>query len=404
MPWLHGVLASIGFFLISIFGGQPTPVVQPITQATHFPAQNVQSASTSSALSPTQLTQVASECNAGVGATQQSEAAPAIYTWQSLSEFRLQNAGDYTYCEENGVIYVEAGPYSTVQFTPLTPAPDVATFMVASDGTLTFGKDAHTVYEGGDVLQGADPSTFQILDNPFEKDANHIYNAGTPIFPNADPATFSIVTHSDTDAVGYEKDKNNVYAYTDGIVTGADPATFDVLMDYNADTGEISYVKDAKNVYQVTSPDEGGLDDQGYPFSSNVVASVDAITFQVGPEDYYQTIWYAKDKNHVYSIGPGATITPNSNGTVTLPIIPGADPNTFVTIYSGGEVTYYEKDSSSVYYDGSKILGADPSTFVINAPGLNISSNACDSGTETGQLSYDASDKNHQYCGGKVVH
>ncbi len=120
--------------------------------------------------------------------------------------------------------------------------------------------------QGGDVLQGADPTTFMLLpnQNQYAKDARHVWfscneivGADAPSFavmpqnknvstawstlyatdtqavyfqgsviPDADPESYTLL--SDV----YEKDKNHVWSGSN-IISGADPASFRVLI-YNS--------------------------------------------------------------------------------------------------------------------------------------------------------------------------
>lgn len=65
-------------------------------------------------------------------------------------------------------------------------------------------KDKNNVYHRDTKIIGADPSTFQKLNNFYYRDKNSIYNKGNKL-KQADILTFKVLDDS------YAKDKNNVY-------------------------------------------------------------------------------------------------------------------------------------------------------------------------------------------------
>lgn len=91
-----------------------------------------------------------------------------------------------------------------------------------------------------EILYGADPNTFEVLNQNWAKDKNNVYfyvvTGKTKIVNEADVKTFDIVGQSD-----YAKDKNNVYF--NEIIKNADPETF-YVMNKNSD-----YAKDKNNCY-----------------------------------------------------------------------------------------------------------------------------------------------------------
>ena len=80
-------------------------------------------------------------------------------------------------------------------------------------------KDKNNVYYQGTKIQGADPNTFDVLENGYFKDKNSVYFYGNKI-KGVDPNTFEILEYD------YFKDKNNVY-YKREQIKGADPNTFE---------------------------------------------------------------------------------------------------------------------------------------------------------------------------------
>lgn len=102
---------------------------------------------------------------------------------------------------------------------------DVNTFSIVPRSTEYFAKDKNNVFRLCDKLDGADPATFQILDNAtYQKDKNSVYDEGWKM-PGADPASFVIFN------LFLTKDKNAVYQNGQKIDKIKDPASF-VAQDY----------------------------------------------------------------------------------------------------------------------------------------------------------------------------
>lgn len=174
-----------------------------------------------------------------------------------------------------------------------------------------YGRDSYNVYNKGERVEFADPSSFQIVDDHHAKDdANVWWNLRTHIvrIPNADPESFKIFGTS-TPFVKYAKDKNRVYVY--GSSTELDASSFelisnDVVKDQNGvycfegknififdqvdpKTFQIlndSYAKDNQRVFYYNCKFEG--------FYARVIDGADASTFIVTDDGY------AKDRNRAY--------------------------------------------------------------------------------------------------------
>lgn len=72
----------------------------------------------------------------------------------------------------------------------MIPGVDANTFMVFETiGYQSYAKDKDFVYRGSNIIPGADPATFEIIDQTYSKDANHVYHEYN-IVEGADPATF----------------------------------------------------------------------------------------------------------------------------------------------------------------------------------------------------------------------
>jgi|GEM_PF-3451928 len=121
-------------------------------------------------------------------------------------------------------------------------------------------------------VQGADAASFKQLSDPrFGRDKNHVYMA-SGVIAGADPATFQMM--NDLNVLGmsrYAKDKDHMFL-EGSIIPGADPATFKRLKFY--------YAIDRQQVYY-----------DGLPFTTNT------NTFVLLDE------YYAQDSSDVYLMG-----------------------------------------------------------------------------------------------------
>ena len=125
-------------------------------------------------------------------------------------------------------------------------------YFVDKNKVYTAWEDWHSNFCGFSEITGADPGTFIVYSNWFQKDKDNVYTNsnywgwGVPTKItdlNVDPVTFEVLNGY------YAKDKNNAYIFTfenNGkvkIVKGADVKTFEVLSEDN------SYAMDKNNMY-----------------------------------------------------------------------------------------------------------------------------------------------------------
>lgn len=252
--------------------------------------------------------------------------------------------------------------------------PDIGNFS-------NYKKDNNYVYYGTDIVVGADPKTFEIIDEQFSKDKNRIYYEGTPL-EDSDPSTF---------VVGQiPRDKSNVYLFLtceDDVwdlcyykVNGADPATFQIL--------SYGFSKDKSHIF----------------YNSQIIIDADVTTFGIYDGEKYGYT-YGYDKNNIFIRGERRVgvikgkcneVSQVSLSGFTIggyylrcddkiyyfdTLLKDADPETFITI---GATSNYALDSKNVYFDGEIVVGADSETFNIG-DGIN------------------AKDKNYTYRFGKRV-
>ena len=149
------------------------------------------------------------------------------------------------------------------------------TFQVLDSGG--YAKDNQNVFYQWQVVEGADPASFEAISALYGKDANQVYYQGKMI-PGADPEQFALLN------IQWGRDGTDVYRQ-DIPIQACDPASFRFLKN--------GWQRDDQCVYREGRKIEGG----------------DVASFKVIND------WYAKDKNHVYDSFPR--------------IIEGADPATF---------------------------------------------------------------------------
>ncbi len=220
-----------------------------------------------------------------------------------------------------------------------------------------FSNDDDYVFYFGKVINGADPSTFRLINetsessdgklNLYSADQNNVY-IGTEILSDADPESFEYIKDY------YFKDKNNVYLQGN-LVEGADPNSFTIL--------RFGYAKDKDNVYLYERTIEEADPETFYfhpgsrfandvnfvYYSGEKIKGSDGSTFEFVVPGY----GYAKDKNQVYR---GIHSGPDENGNV---LVEGADSETFENLMDG-----YYFDKNNVYFlHGKLVPGADPESF-----------------------------------------
>jgi hypothetical protein len=241
-------------------------------------------------------------------------------------------------------------------------------------GDSNYKKDDNYVYFGTDIVAGADPKTFEIIDEQFAKDKTRVYYEGD-VLEDSDSATFV--------PGPIPKDKLNVYLLLTCVdnqwdqcyqkVGGADPAAFEPI--------KYGFYKDKTRIF----------------YNTRLIPEADVNTFTIfdgGKYDYT----YGYDKNYIFVIGydrvgvikekcsdlnriGGYYLKCDDKVYYEDKLLAGADVNTMIPV---GVTANYAKDSKTVYFDGEVVVGADATTFDIG-DGIN------------------ARDKNYTYRFGKRV-
>lgn len=233
------------------------------------------------------------------------------------------------YLEETGA----SGRKEPRKVYNLIRGADPATFKVLNEN---YGRDAGGVYCTWRKVNAADPLTFAATDGLFGRDAENIFYNGY-VVAGADPATFRSLLQDGH--LGLSKDNHQVYhaqfvrtdkpfGHPDYILeplTGADPESFEVLSENG------SWAVDRDTVYQWGSPAKK-LDRTSFVY-----------LFNQGPESW------AVDRHGLY----------NANGRRTVKGIDGAS---FRMLNR-----FWGKDDHAVFCfaTGGVQLAADAATFMV---------------------------------------
>ena len=175
-----------------------------------------------------------------------------------------------------------------------------------------YALDENRVYHVGLPIVDADPTSFEVFDSLFARDAGHVY-IGDRLFSN-DPNNFEHVQGN------IYRDGQHIYWSTS--IISDDPANLVVLESLDGYT----YLKDSTTVF----------------VNGGAINGADPVTFEV------IAFAYSQDATHVFYFRDE---------------IPNADSTSFEALEAP-----YARDAFSAYWMGQAIFGANPLTFrVLNA-------------------------------------
>jgi len=156
-------------------------------------------------------------------------------------------------------------------------------------------KNQEHVYLFGNIIPGADPKTFVILDGVYGKDSNHVFYMDE-VITNADPETFIYL------GSGFGSDKNQIY-YESRIVQNASRGSFTPL--------EFGYANDENFVFSESNIIEGAnpktfrllnhlysKDDNRVYCRESEIKDADVLTFNALDIDI--SVLFAKDKDSLF--------------------------------------------------------------------------------------------------------
>ena len=287
-----------------------------------------------------------------------------------------------------------------------TKGIDIPSLELLGDSYNKYYRDKNNIYFLNDKddkmefekLAGANPKTFEIVDDYFARDDKNVYILGYKV-DGIDPKTF--------EALNYEmiKDKNGVY-FLENIseenenseiktkklnLKGLDLRSFKKVdnSDYYFKDKNSIYYEDSGNLHKIESADLKTFKDLDYNFAkdkNNIyyknkkLDGIDAASFEKIEFNFI------KDKNGLYKIDEdeekneikliplnekvnlenfeeigGNYYKDDKNlyyfGENEFKKIDGSDPNSFE--YDNENYTFIAKDKNNVYFDGEKVKGID---------------------------------------------
>ena len=182
-----------------------------------------------------------------------------------------------------------------------------------------YGRDKKHAFYRGDIIKGANGSSFRVIGKWYAADKLHVYVDGE-LIENADPASFKVHSYRLTE------DKKDFY-WDGKALNVRDKSSFEILK-YNSGENS-SWGKDKHN---------------GYYLNGTVIPNIDYATFHpIDANRPVQSGCYAADKHRVFFMGKE---------------IPGADPATFkvVDFYIGQDKNRaYQKGKPTQIKDYTKL-------------------------------------------------
>ena len=212
---------------------------------------------------------------------------------------------------------------------------------IRSEGELSYTADSRFVYKNGEIIPGADATTFESLQGVlYFRDKNTAYREGIPL-ADAHSPSFQVLSKV------YAKDKKQVWFLGQPMVF-CDPASFKPMdYPYSRDVHRVFYMNKilSRQPDQFELLGEAGMwrfakDGSAVYFGGSVLEEADPEYFQV--------------MSHAYALNPIDVYYGKH-------VVPLADPNFFEVLNKK-----YSKDNERVYYEGRLVDGADAATFAVH--------------------------------------
>ena len=214
------------------------------------------------------------------------------------------------------------------------------------DDKVVYVLDGNFFQIGEKEIEGADPETFEVIDQSYAKDINNIYYNGKPV-ASANPNSVTLVTsefNENSANSGYLISDGKVFCYGE-VIEGADPTTFTYLFgSYAMDKDYLYYYIDIKIPRKATPTAISNANDRYIRHGEQVLYNGEVISnetsvFKIISDEY------AVDASHVYSHGEIVEAMVADGFTVISP--------------------YYRKDKNQAYYFNTPIPESDPETFKV---------------------------------------
>lgn len=285
---------------------------------------------------------------------------------------------------------------------------DAKTFYIFKENE-NFGKDSKNVYyvdilsndEKIEVIEGADVSSFKLLNKNYAKDNNKVYYNSDIInillkIDDADSETFTVLGDD------YAKDKTNIY-YSGSKLKNADVKTFKIISDFVAKDKDRVYIKyweigeeeSSDNLMNLLLEEEDIISKEKFEKAIKLVANfykdekenekvrlkVDSQTFKAITDVKEINGFYAIDKYRGYYIENSESSSDSFGYLSEVYYLDDLNIKNVKVLNN-----YYIKDDKNVYCLGVKVKEADALTFKVK-----------------NSLSSEAQDKNHKYEYCKVI-
>ena len=267
-----------------------------------------------------------------------------------------------------------------------------------------FGRDAIHVYYSSDLITGADPNSFELINDNYAKDHSHVYLHQHHL-EGAMPSSFSIIRDDYIQSLA--KDERHIFLgqqcielmgniaaftelsanyfcddvavyYNSDVVEGAHPATFQI--DDNGVARDQEAVYDGYERHTHIDPDtfrfiDGyfSADQQHMYFLYEKIPGLDPATFEILGEHYaaddtmavyfderfYQCETLPPIDKASFTVIPNTSYAYDKNQVYHCDLaLPNSDPQSFRLLESA-----FAMDKRQVYYSDKVLSGADPQTF-----------------------------------------
>ena len=285
---------------------------------------------------------------------------------------------------------------------------DARTFYIFKENE-NFGKDSKNVYyvdilsnnKKIEVIEGADVSSFKVLNKNYAKDNNKVYYNSDIInilskIDDADSETFTVLSDD------YAKDKTNIY-YSGSKLKNADVKTFKIISDFVAKDKDRVYIKywelgeeeSSDNLMNLLLEEEDIISKEKFEKAIKLVANfykgekenekvklkADSQTFKAITDVKEINGFYAIDKYRGYYIENSESSSDSFGYLSEVYYLDDLNVKNVKVLNN-----YYIKDDKNVYCLGIKLKEADALTFKVK-----------------NSFSSEAQDKNHKYEYCKVI-
>ena len=243
----------------------------------------------------------------------------------------------YFAVENDKVFFINDNPANSTKMVVLNEAnPKHFHLLTGTESILTkeesyIGADNMNVYYKNEILKGAEPTNFKILNDGFSKDNKLVFFRNIPL-KKANAKHFTVLSNY------YAKDNNNLWFCENVVSTGIDIPTFSVVDGY--------FSKDKNNVY---------INNQQKLI---VFKDSEPATFSKR-----LTVKKNQDKDYFIYSSSNKTVVLNSKKEI-------GEPDFIFKINSESKNIIvldenFFRDTASVFYKNTRLTGANPDSLKI---------------------------------------